>query len=98
MKKLFNNKGETLIETLSAMIVATLVVLFLAVSINSATRINKTVEETDTSFNFPTETDANREKITVTIENESNVEVSSEEVDSYTDDTGYYHYYKESGN
>ena len=98
MKKLFNNKGETLIETLSAMIVATLVVLFLAVSINSATRINKTVEETDTSFNYPTDPSAKREDVTVTIENEDGTWSKTETVDGYTDDTGYYHYYKESGN
>ena len=95
MKKLFNNKGETLIETLAAMIVATLVVLFLATSINSATKVNKAVENTDTSFNYPEETSANRESVNITIKDESGVEVSSEDVYGYTDDTGYYHYYKE---
>ncbi len=93
MKKLLNKKGETLIETLMAMIVATLVVLFLATSITTASRVNKEVEEIDTSFNYPTDASANRTDLTVTIKDKDSKIVGSETVNGYTDDNGTYHYY-----
>ena len=94
IQRLKEKKGETLIETLMAIIVATLVLLFLATSIVTATRVNKTVEETDTSFNYPEEDKKTAESLTVVIEDENKVEKGSASVYQYTDSTGNYRYYK----
>ena len=52
MKKLQNQHGETLIETLTALLIATLVCLFLATAIVTGSRVNAKVRETDVSFQY----------------------------------------------
>ena len=52
MKKLQNRRGETLIETLTALLIATLVCLFLATAIVTGSRVNAKVRETDVSFQY----------------------------------------------
>ena len=52
MKKLQNRCGETLIETLTALLIATLVCLFLATAIVTGSRVNAKVRETDVSFQY----------------------------------------------
>lgn len=52
MKKLQNRRGETLIETLTALLIATLVCLFLATAIVTGSRVNAKVRETDVSFRY----------------------------------------------
>ena len=94
MRKLTHAGGETLIETLVALIVATLVMLFLSTSIIAATRVNKQVEKADTSFNYPVEDTADADAITVTIIDKNNKEVGTASAYQYTDDTGHYKYYK----
>ena len=94
MKKLRSASGETLIETLAALIVATLVLLFLSTSIVAASRINKKVQKTDTSFTYAEEDPSKADSVTVVIKDDNNIEKGSVSVYSYTDDTGYYNYYK----
>lgn len=52
MKKLRKNRGETLTETLAALLIAVLVLLFLANAIASAARLNAAVAKTDVSFHY----------------------------------------------
>ncbi len=94
MKKLSNKSGETLIETLMALIVATLVILFLATSITAATHVNKKVEEADTSFNYPDENSAQSEEIEIQIKDKDDLTVGTAKARLYTDDSGQYQYYK----
>ncbi len=92
--KIAAKSGETLIETLAAIIIAVLVLLFLSTSIITATRINKTVEEADTSFNYPVESTDTAQSIDIVITDKNKLEVGSTKAYQYTDDTGYYKYYK----
>lgn len=98
LKKLRNTAGETLIESLVSLLIATLVLFFLATAVVTATNVNSTVENTDISFNYPNEQTAEHKKITVTIKDGSNIEVGKTTATQYTDDTGYYTYYKEETN
>lgn len=98
LRKLRNSAGETLIESLVSLLIATLVLFFLATAVVTATNVNSTVENTDISFNYPNEQTATHETITVTIKNGSNIEVGKTTATQYTDDTGYYTYYKEEAN
>lgn len=50
MKKLLSSRGETLIESLCAVLIVTLVMLFLSTAIATAARVNHQVRTTDTSF------------------------------------------------
>lgn len=52
MKKLQNRHGETLIETLTALLIATLVCLFLATAIVTGSRVNAKVRKADVSFQY----------------------------------------------
>ncbi|MDY3781210.1 MAG: hypothetical protein SOZ90_03395 [Candidatus Faecousia sp.] len=50
MKKLLSSRGETLIESLCAVLIVTLVMLFLSTAIATAARVNHRVRTTDVSF------------------------------------------------
>lgn len=50
MKKLHSSRGETLIESLCAVLIVTLVMLFLSTAIATAARVNHKVRTTDVSF------------------------------------------------
>ncbi len=90
MKKLRDRKGETLIETLTALLICTLVLLFLSTAISVAAKINKKIRETDISFNYGT---SDADIINVRIIDENKQTVGSAKAYRYTDDIGY-HYYK----
>ena len=92
MKKLRSKKGETLIETLTALLVATFVVLFLTTSIVVAARINKKIKDTDTSLRYDNAAVSDSYSVTVTQDNGTGV--GSVAVKEYTDESGYYRYYK----
>ena len=95
-KKLHNTSGETLLETLVSLLIATVALFFLAGAVVTSTNINKQVESTDVSFNYPDEASAQSEKITVTLTDTSNNKViATTNANKYTDETGYYSYYEE---
>ena len=95
MNKLREKSGETLVETLAALLVATLVLLFLSTAIVTAARINKKVKDTDTSFNYPQETATNAEFFDVTVTDARSGQIVDQiRVHQYQDDTGHYLYYK----
>ena len=66
MKKLHSSRGETLIESLCAVLIVTLVMLFLSTAIATAARINHRVRTTDTSFQTGGTATPNR-TVTVTV-------------------------------
>ena len=66
MKKLQNRHGETLIETLTALLIATLVCLFLATAIVTGSRVNAKVREADVSFQYAADGAAGNLTLTVT--------------------------------
>lgn len=51
MRKINSNKGETLVETLTAIVIATLAIMLLTTSVISAAKINKKTSEMDVLFN-----------------------------------------------
>lgn len=95
MKKLCSNCGETLLETIAALLVATLVLLCLATAIAAATRVNKNVRESDVSFHYSQEhtTDATRKRVEIT--DRDGFYREQIPVYEYTDRQGNYRYYKE---
>lgn len=52
MKKLKNNRGETLVETLVSILIVVLTFVFLITAAVSAAKINAAIKETDTSFRY----------------------------------------------
>ena len=52
MKKLKNQKGETLVETLVSLLIIVLVFVFLTGSAVAAAKINAKIRDTDVSFRY----------------------------------------------
>ena len=52
MKKLKNQKGETLVETLVSLLIIVLVFVFLTASAVAAAKINAKIRDTDVSFRY----------------------------------------------
>ena len=63
-KKLRSQRGDTLVETLAALLIVVLTMAFLATSIVTAARINAGVRETDTSLHY--DGSAVQETLTIT--------------------------------
>ncbi len=75
MKKLQNRRGETLIETLTALLIATLVCLFLATAIVTGSRVNAKVREADVSFQYAAD-EAAGNNLTLTVTGNGGTPVS----------------------
>ena len=94
MQKLRSNRGETLVETLSALLIAVLVMAFLALAVVTASQINKKTDGIDSPLVY---TDASKksEPVKVTVKKENSTTVAaSVDVYEYTTADGRYHYYK----
>ena len=94
MKKLWREqRGETLVETLCAILVISLTTLFLTTAIVSSGRINKQNAEQDSSFHISAESPTN---IEVTIKSESGTEykLPAQLYQSGEDDGFVYRYYR----
>lgn len=52
MKKLRDTSGETLVETLAAMLIVALIFLFLSTAIVTASKVNDRVRKSDVSFHY----------------------------------------------
>lgn len=63
--KLRSQKGETLIETLAALLIATLVLAFLANSVVAATKLNAAVRDKDDFFRYSVHPAQSTLKLTV---------------------------------
>ena len=86
-KKLRSQRGDTLTETLAALLLVVLTMAFLATSLVTAARINAGVRQTDTALKYDA---ADGEKKTLTITRENNSVVKNVTV---YETTGGYRYY-----
>jgi len=86
MKKIANQSGETLVETLLSIMIVLLTLLFLSVSVISAQKINAAVKNQDTSFHYET-SDAESGSVKVKIGSQS----VSIDVQYYTDNDYVYY-------
>lgn len=90
MKKLRNQRGETFIESLAAVLVVTIILVGLTTAIVSAARVNAKVRDTDVSFQYA---DRSYGTIQVTVK-QNNAPKDSFPAAEYTAENGY-HYYQE---
>ena len=94
MRKLRDTRGETLVETLCAILIIALTFGFLTTATVSAARINAQVRARDVSFQYVQENAANHESAKVTLKRGTS-SISSTDVDLYT--SNGYHYYRAEG-
>lgn len=88
-KKLRSQRGDTLTETLAALLLVVLTMAFLATSLVTAARINAGVRQTDTALKYDDDDDEG-EKKTLTITREDNSVTKSVKV--YETKGGYRYY------
>ena len=91
MKKRRSKAGETLVETLVSVLIATLAFAFLSTAAVTAARINAAARE-DVSFRY---TEEPGKTVTVTAEGAGSgtgQRIGSEKVTLYTTDNGYVYY------
>lgn len=69
-KKLRSQRGDTLMETLAALLLVVLTMAFLATSLVTAARINAGVRQTDTALKYDA-ADGETKTLTITRENNS---------------------------
>lgn len=69
-KKLRSQRGDTLMETLAALLMVVLTMAFLATSLVTAARINAGVRQTDTALKYDA-ADGETKTLTITRENNS---------------------------
>ena len=86
-KKLRSRRGDTLAETLAALLLVVLTMAFLATSLVTAARINAGVRQTDTALKYDA---AEGEKKPLTITRENNSVTKSVKV--YETKGGYRYY------
>lgn len=86
-KKLRSQRGDTLMETLAALLLVVLTMAFLATSLVTAARINAEVRQSDTALKYD---DAEGETKTLTITRENNSVTKS--VTVYETKGGYRYY------
>lgn len=92
MKRLRKNRGETLVETLMALTVAALVLLFLANAIFGAAKLNAAVRDTDVSFHY---TGAVRQERPLELEVSDGFTTRTVTAAEYVDPNGYHYYTQE---
>lgn len=93
MNKLHSSRGETLIESLCAILLVALVMLFLSTAIATAARVNLQIRNTDITFH--TENAESKEEITVLVlENGTEKPEYSGKATLYTTETANYRYYR----
>ena len=86
-KKLRSQRGDTLTETLAALLLVMLTMAFLATSLVTAARINAGVRQTDTALKYDA-ADGETKPLTITRENNS----AEKNVKVYETKGGYRYY------
>ena len=87
MKKLLNNKGESIIEVLVSLLIVALCILMLQGSIVTAAKINKKTQDDITPFYIDGST-SEFDSVTITRDTSS----YSQSVKGYKTSGGYYYY------
>lgn len=86
-KKLRSQRGDTLTETLAALLLVVLTMAFLATSLVTAARINAGVRQTDTALKYDDD-EGEKKPLTITRENNS----VTKSVTVYETEGGYRYY------
>ena len=86
-KKLRSQRGDTLAETLAALLLVVLTMAFLATSLVTAARINAGVRQTDTALKYD-DAEGETKPLTITRENNS----AEKNVKVYETQGGYRYY------
>ena len=86
-KKLRSRRGDTLAETLAALLLVVLTMAFLATSLVTAARINAGVRQTDTALKYD-DAEGETKPLTITRENNS----AEKNVKVYETKGGYRYY------
>ena len=86
-KKLRSQRGDTLTETLAALLLVVLTMAFLATSLVTAARINAGVRQTDTALKYDA-AEGEKKPLTITRENNS----AEKNVKVYETKGGYRYY------
>lgn len=86
-KKLRSQRGDTLMETLAALLLVVLTMAFLATSLVTAARINAGVRQTNTALKYDA-ADGETKPLTITRENNS----VAKNVTVYETEGGYRYY------
>ena len=95
MKKLHCARGETLIESLCAILLVALVMLFLSTAIATAARVNLQIRNADITFHTE---EAEHKETTVTVfENGTKQTEYSGKATLYTTKTAHYRYFRIEG-
>ena len=92
MNKLHSSRGETLIESLCAILLVALVMLFLSTAIATAARVNLQIRNTDITFH--TENAESKEITVLVLENGTEKPEYSGKATLYTTETANYRYYR----
>lgn len=88
-KKLRSQRGDTLTETLAALLLVVLTMAFLATSLVTAARINTGVRQTDTALKY----DNSTERLgTLTITSDKSNSTAHKDVTVYETEGGYRYY------
>lgn len=88
-KKLRSQRGDTLMETLAALLLVVLTMAFLATSLVTAARINAGVRQTDTALKYDNAT----ERLgTLTITSDKSNSTAHKDVTVYETEGGYRYY------
>lgn len=89
MKKLQQQRGETFIESLAAVLLVTIILVGLTTAIASAARVNAKVRDADTSFQY---TDSTSAPIEVIVKKGDSTWTETFQADGYTTKNGYHYY------
>lgn len=92
-KKLHSQRGDTLVETLAALLIVVLTMAFLATSIVTAARINAGVRETDTSLHYDGSAAPVQGTLTITWQGGTGTGSTVNKSVSVYETAGGYHYY-----
>lgn len=88
-KKLRSQRGDTLMETLAALLLVVLTMAFLATSLVTAARINAGVRQTDTALKYDNSTESLG---TLTITSDKSNSTAHKDVTVYEAEGGYRYY------
>lgn len=88
-KKLRSQRGDTLMETLAALLLVVLTMAFLATSLVTAARINAGVRQTNTALKYDNATES-LGKLTITSDKDHST--ASKDVTVYEAEGGYRYY------
>lgn len=96
MKKLLSKRGETLIETLCALVVATLTLAFLASSVTSSTALNTAVRDraADNVLHYVQNSEDAPQEVTITVKNTTTNEIITATAEHLSYENGYDAYEK----